>query len=207
MLEANLFKSVKELAESGYLFRITDNGGETLDRYTVIFCDGDYLSLSETGAGVSLWGEGIDPADWHERVESGDEVDLALGDLWSGLQQHILRRVNEAWRDYLNDVMNRVQNAVAKSRETADVNDGIHTSAGVGIYSTGDGFCIRLDGDNGADDLGPYMTAEAALRATLPDDYALSGPEYHSTVNVNCLKQTPGASAKVKRLAKKVQAA
>ena len=53
-MNERLFISLKELADSGYIFRITDNGGATLDRITVIFCDGDHLSLSETGAGVSM---------------------------------------------------------------------------------------------------------------------------------------------------------
>ena len=101
-MNERLFISLKELADSGYIFRITDNGGATLDRITVIFCDGDHLSLSETGAGVSMWGEGIDVAGWNDRVEAGTEVDLAIGDLRPELQDHILRRVNEAWQDYLD---------------------------------------------------------------------------------------------------------
>ena len=38
---------------------IYDNGGETIDRYTVFFHDfpGDYLGLSEGGVSVSMWGE------------------------------------------------------------------------------------------------------------------------------------------------------
>ena len=39
-----LFETGADLGE--YLFRITDNGGETADRYTVIFSDGDYLTMS-----------------------------------------------------------------------------------------------------------------------------------------------------------------
>ena len=36
-------------------YYVFDNGGETLDRYTVIDKHGDMLSLSETGAGVSMF--------------------------------------------------------------------------------------------------------------------------------------------------------
>lgn len=37
------------------MFYVFDNGGETLDRYTVIDKQGDMLALSETGAGVSMF--------------------------------------------------------------------------------------------------------------------------------------------------------
>lgn len=192
-LNERLFTSVKEMAASGYIFRITDNGGASLDRITVIFCDGDHLSLSETGAGVSMWGEGIDVADWNDRVEAGTEVDLAIGDLRPELQDHILWRVNEAWQDYL----------VAQTRDKAEVNEGTHDSGGKGIYAAGSGFCVRLDGEYASDDRGPYLTTRQALAATLPDDYSLSGPEYHSSLDVSRLKPTPGVKAKLRRLEKK----
>ena len=34
-------------------YRVFDNGGETIDRYTIIDSTGDMLGLSETGAGFS----------------------------------------------------------------------------------------------------------------------------------------------------------
>jgi len=39
---------------------IYDNGGETLDRYTIFLSDGndDYIAASETGAGFYQHGEG-----------------------------------------------------------------------------------------------------------------------------------------------------
>ena len=202
-LNERLFTSVKEMAASGYIFRITDNGGASLDRITVIFCDGDHLSLSETGAGVSMWGEGIDVADWNDRVEAGTEVDLAIGDLRPELQDHILRRVNEAWQDYL-DSLNRLYNsALAQTREKAEVTEGTHDSGGKGIYAAGSAFCVRLDGDYASDDRGPFQTARQALAATLPDDYSLSGREYHSSLDVSRLKPTAGVKAKLRRLEKK----
>lgn len=202
-LNERLFTSVKEMAASGYIFRITDNGGASLDRITVIFCDGDHLSLSETGAGVLMWGEGIDVADWNDRVEAGTEVDLAIGDLRPELQDYILRRVNEAWQDYL-DSLNRLYNsALAQTREKAEVNEGTHDSGGKGIYAAGSGFCVRMDGEYASDDRGPFQTARQALAATLPDDYSLSGPEYHSALDVSRLKPTPGVKAKLRRLEKK----
>ncbi|QXN71578.1 hypothetical protein RCIROH_79 [Rhodobacter phage RcIroh] len=202
-LNERLFTSVKEMAASGYIFRITDNGGASLDRITVIFCDGDYLSLSETGAGVSMWGEGIDVADWNDRVEAGTEVDLAIGDLRPELQDHILRRVNEAWQDYLDALADPQATAVAQTRDKAEVNEGTHDSGGKGIYAAGSGFCVRLDGEYASDDRGPFQTARQALAATLPDDYSLSGPEYHSALDVSRLKPTPGIKAKLRRLEKK----
>lgn len=197
-----LFTSIKELANSGYVFRITDNGGATLDRITVLFCDGDYLSLSETGQGVSMWGGELDPATMHQWVEEKRGVDLAIGDLRPELQAHILRRVNEAWHDCLVSIEKRCNgNTVAKSREHAFPNEGGHLCGGEGIYSAGNGFCVRLDGDDAADDRGPFLTAREVLIATLPDDYALSGPEYHSTVNVaRWRSKTPGVKAKLERL-------
>ena len=202
-MNERLFISLKELADSGYIFRITDNGGATLDRITVIFCDGDHLSLSETGAGVSMWGEGIDVAGWNDRVEAGTEVDLAIGDLRPELQDHILRRVNEAWQDYLDALNDPHGTAVAQTRDNAEVNEGTHDSGGKGIYAAGSAFCVHLDGDYASDDRGPYLTTRQALAATLPDDYSLSGPEYHSPLDVSRLKPTAGVKAKLRRLEKK----
>lgn len=202
-LNERLFTSVKEMAASGYIFRITDNGGASLDRIIVIFCDGDHLSLSETGAGVSMWGEGIDVADWNDRVEAGTEVDLAIGDLRPELQDHILRRVNEAWQDYLDALADPQGTAVAQTRDKAEVNEGTHDSGGKGIYAAGSGFCVRLDGEYASDDRGPFQTARQALAATLPDEYGLAGPEYHSSVNVSRLQPTKGVKGKLRRLEKK----
>jgi hypothetical protein len=42
--------------ENNYRIRaVFDNGGETLDRFTIIFGNGEMLGLSETGAGFSQW--------------------------------------------------------------------------------------------------------------------------------------------------------
>lgn len=200
-----LFKTIKELGDSGYIFRITDNGGATLDRYTVLFCDGDYLSLSENGAGVSMWNEGDIVQHLQEAVEDGTQLDCQLGDLSPELRDHILWRVNQAWQDALESIEKRaLVNYVAPSREQSEVNEGTHDSAGKGIYSAGAGFCIRMDSDDAADDRGPYMTPAEALAATLPDDYSLSGPEYHSTANPGSLKRTPGYRAALKRLERQI---
>ena len=56
----NLFPTLADLAASGYVFRIVDNGGESADRYTFVTCDGDYLAMSGSPAhpcGVSQSGE------------------------------------------------------------------------------------------------------------------------------------------------------
>lgn len=204
----SVFRSARDL--QGYLFRIQDNGGDSADRYTVVFSDGDFLSLSSDPShpcGVSLWGEGIDPAHMNEWAEEGRAVDLALGDLPAHLQQHILSRCNEAWRDFLEAVEAGEPYAVAPSRELAEENDGTHRCAGKGIYAAGSGYCVRLDGRHAGDDRGPFMTAREAVLATLPDEYSLAGPEYQSPLDVARTRRTKGVAAQIRALEKRVAAA
>jgi hypothetical protein len=204
----NLFNSVAELANSGYVFRIQDNGGASADRYTVVLCDDDYLTMSSGPThpqGVSMWGEGIDPQALSDWAETGEAVDLALGDLPPHIADHVVSRVNEAWRDFLDDLERREQHAVAATRDAAEVNEGTYTSGGVGIYLTDEGFRIRLDGDI-ADDRGPFTTAREALLASLPDADGLSGPEYQSPEDVARLTPSPEVGARLAELEARVQA-
>lgn len=180
---AVVFEKPSDLSE--YLFRIVDNGGSSADRYTVAFSDGSYLAMSGAPThpqGVSLSGEDLDPAVMQTWVEEGDSIDLALGDLPPGLVDHILFRNNEGLQDFLDQVEAKDPSAVAKDRESAEVNEGIHSSMGKGIYWSVEGYRIRLDGDP-EDDRGPFETAREAVLNSLPDQYALAGPEYHSTID------------------------
>lgn len=64
---------------------ITDNGGKTLDRFTVWFLDGSFLGLSVTGAGFSQWGEATYYSDFPDEV-------LQWHDLAEPLRRHIIGR-------------------------------------------------------------------------------------------------------------------
>lgn len=187
----DVFQTPSDLSD--YLFRIVDNGGSSVDRYTVVFSDGTYLALSGSPThpqGFSQSGEDLDPAVIQKWVETGDSVDLALGDLPPNLVQHILDRNNEGLRDFLEAVEAKEPYAVAATRELAKENDGTHTCLGIGIYSTDENYYVRLEGDPG-DDRGPYLTAREAVLATLPDEYSLAGPEYQSSVEVMRLEPSP----------------
>lgn len=195
---SRLFASEQALIKSGYLFRITDNGGATYDRYTIAFCDGDAI-LAHSG-GVCTWTEGPDPQHETEAVENGASVDLAFPDLPPALRVAVLRSINVAWEDFLAMVEKHDSGAVAISREKAEVNDGTKDSAGAGIYSVGGGWAIRTDSDLAREDRGPYLDAADALRATLPEDYALSGPEYHSTESMDRTEPDVRVMARVSEL-------
>lgn len=203
---SRLFETPADLGE--YLFRITDNCGRSYDRYTVTFSDGTYLGLNESPThplGFSQAGEDIDPqvqADW---VEEGDSVDLALGDLPEGLVEHIVYRCNEGFQDWI-DRVEKHGLAIARSRDNASIHEGLSNSFGNGVYRTEAGFMIRTDGMSAEEDYGPYETVIEALRATLPDHYAFSGPEYHSTVDVGRLTADPEVLTQVKELEEKVKA-
>lgn len=178
-----LFQTTADL--EGYLFRITDNGGSSIDRYTVTFSDGSYLGLSSSPThpqGFSQAGEDADPAYQAEAVEEGREVDLALGDLPEHIVRHILARSNEGFHDFLQVLEGNDPKHVAATRDGAKVHEGISTSIGDGIYLAEDGYRIRLDSEP-EEDRGPFPTVREALLATLPDQHAFTGPEYHSSVS------------------------
>lgn len=205
---SKVFEKPEDLGE--YLFRITDNGGASVDRYTVVFSDGSYLGLSgnpTSPVGFSQWGERIDVESLSNRVESGEEIDLALGDLSAHLVQHILGRSNEGLADFLEAVDSKKPRAVAKNRDDASANEGISTSLGDGIYWTEAGYMVKQDGPV-EDDFGPYTTAREAIINTLPCHYGLSGPEYHSTVNEpSSLDKTEGVANKIAELEAKLDEA
>lgn len=168
----------------GYLFRITDNGGATADRYTVVFSDGDYLSMSAYPShpqGISMWGEGLDVAGLSDRVEEGAEVDLSWGCLPVDIRNHVLSRVNQGWSDTLEKIEARDPSVVAACRDDAEENDGLYDTAIKGLYVGADGALWIKATEDQAEDYGPYDDAAHALRMTMPDEYSLSGPEYQST--------------------------
>lgn len=174
-----------------YLFRITDNGGATADRYTVAFTDGSCLVLSRFPShpqGISFSEEGLDPAVLQEWVENGDAIDLALGDLSPDLVNHILWRNNEGFADFLEAVERNDPRVVAPSREMATANEGCHTSLGKGIYLRDGRYWLKRDGEPD-EDFGPMETARQAVLASIPDAYGLAGPEYQSTLDV--MRLTP----------------
>jgi hypothetical protein len=195
-----LFPTIEDLAKSGFLFRIQDSGPGTIDRITVVFCDGDYLALSLTGGGFSMWGEGLDPLVMAEKAESKEVVDLALGDLTPELQNNILYRVNEAFEDALQGGGRLDPKYVAQGREKAAIHYGLFSDAGDGIYRNSEGqFSVRMEG-SGMEDRGPYATYREALLMTLPEDYSLCGPEYHPSIDVASLVPTPGAAEAIAAL-------
>ena len=76
-----------------------DNGGETLDRYTVIDEDGDMIGLSDTGAGVDLYVG--NHHDWGMTLEDyrKDEcigVEIPFDSLPAEVRQRVLNRYDES---------------------------------------------------------------------------------------------------------------
>lgn len=181
----NLFPDWQTLARSGYLFRVVDSGPDTVDRVTVLFSDGDALGCDRTGGrAFSQWVGHVDPATLESWVEAGEAVDLSSDNLSDEEKAHILRRVNEAWRDCLEliaaEAKGEASGSVKPSRDSAFPNEGTHLCGGEGLYLDGDGrFWVRLDGAP-EDDRGPFTCPGEALRNTLPDEWGLAGPEYHS---------------------------
>lgn len=204
----NLFATPAELGNTSYLFRILDNGGATADRYTVAFCDGDFLTLSahpSSPVGVSMWGEDFDPENLAEEVENGRAVDLALGDLPDHLQAHIIARVNEAFRDFMDQAAKDDPEACAPNRKAADENDGARTCAGVGLYRDEDGYMIRVEGAD-CEDYGPFETIPEAVRWSLPDPYSVAGSEYHPDGDPGRLEPSAEVAAALAELVARVEA-
>jgi len=185
-----LFPDAAALESSGYLFRITDNGGETYDRITVTFCDGDAI-LCTLGS-ICAHIERVDVQRDELDVEAGTARDLRWIDLSPGLQARILADLNEGFSNYIEAA------PAAASRDDARDWEGIwsdYSGDRTPIYRDGDSFRIR-DDERATDDgdPGPFTTFRDALFYILPTDYSLSGPEYHTTVD---LWDTEGGPAPV----------
>ncbi len=196
---ADVFEKPEDLSD--YLFRIVDNGGSSADRYTVVFGDGSYLSMSSSPThpqGVSMCGENIDPQVVEEWVDEGSAIDLALGDLPPHLVQHILDRNNQGLEDFLEAVEQKLPHAVSTNRDAAEANEGGYDTLGKGIYLKDDKYMVKMEG--GPDDRGPFDTAREAILNTMPDDYSLSGPEHHSSVDVMRMTPDPAVIEAVKAL-------
>jgi len=197
-----LFASVAALIASEFVFRIQDNGGDTADRYTVQFCDGDYLGMSSYPThpqGVSLWGEDMSPDYFTEQAENGDAVDMALADLPEAIQRHVVARLNEGFRDFIESEQ------TAADRESAETYQGLRDDAGKGIYRTPEGF--RVKSDNGPeDDHGPFADFVDAVLSTLPTPCSFTGDEYHSPEDMTRTEPSEEVAAAVKALENKVAA-
>lgn len=190
-----LFESLDDLKP--FIFRIVDNGGQTADRYTVITCDGDYYAMSSTPfhpQGVGMTGEGIDVQGVADRVEAGVERDLRWIDLPADCQRCVMGGLNQGFADYIES------EPFAASRDEAlnfqGWSDWEYTSRrnaekGNGrlevIYRDGDKFKVRCDDLNppyGDDGDPEFDSFREALLYCLPADYDLSGPEYHTEIDI-----------------------
>jgi len=176
-----LFPTEKDLIDSGFIFRITDNGGATCDRFTIITSDGDYFGSS--GApfhpqGFFQSGEGIDLQGVEDRIETGEERDIGWVDLPADVRRAVLGRLNDGFADWLaSDGKDLPTSRDAVDYSTAGLTGGWRGEA---LYRTPEGFRIAIQGEYPENDPGPYATFREALIAHLPEPYDLAGPEYHA---------------------------
>jgi hypothetical protein len=171
-----LFPNAEALKQSGYLSRITDNGGETYDRITVTFSDGDAILCTLGSLCAHI--EQVDVQRDADDVEAGTARDLRWIDLAPGLQARILSDLNEGFSGYIEAA------PAAASRDEARDWQGLwsdYTDERTPIYRDGNAFRIR-DDENG--DSEPFESFRDAVFYMLPQDYDLSGPEYHTTVDL-----------------------
>lgn len=178
----NLFDTLDELKP--FVFRITDNGGRSADRWTVVTCDGDYYAMSSnpfSPLGVGMTGEDLDPCGMDSRVEDGEERDVRWIDLPSDCQRCVVDGLNSGFSDWLSTFV------PPASRDDAVENGTAHRLAGrigEGVYGSDGEYHVRREGDNPEDDLGPYPDVRRAVLATLPEAHDLSGPEYHPPIDM-----------------------
>lgn len=177
-----LFESLDDLKP--FIFRITDNGGATADRFTIITCDGDYFGSCSTPyhpQGFFQSGEGIDVMGVDDRCDSGQERDLRWIDLPEAVQRAVMGSLNDGFSYWLENFTPPTDRADAENFGDCE---SLDKRPGHGVYGVPGAYRIRSEEWDGRDpndtDYGPYETIRQAVLATLPEDYDLSGPEYHA---------------------------
>lgn len=180
----NLFDSVEAFQQSGFLFRITDNGGDSVDRFTIMTCDGDYFASCTTPyhpQGFFQSGEGIDLQGVDERIEAGRDRDLRWIDLPADVQSAVIGSLNVGFSYWLEQ-----ENAAETRADLTEEFAGGYDGVGKGIYHTIWGFRIADENSQGdaRQDPGPFATYRDAVLYTLPQDYDCSGPEDHTPVDL-----------------------
>lgn len=177
-----LFESLDDLKP--FIFRITDNGGATADRFTIITCDGDYFGSSinpNHPQGFFQSGEGIDVMGVDERCDSGEERDLRWIDLPEAVQRAVMDSLNNGFADWLENFSPPLARSDAEDFQACY---DLSKRPGHGVYGIPGQYRIRSETWEGRSpdetDYGPYETIREAVLGTLPEDYDLSGPEYHA---------------------------
>jgi len=193
MSDTDLFATLEDLKP--FVFRITDNGGQSADRFTVVTCDGDYYGMSTNPfhpQGVGMTGEGIDLQWLDERTAAGLDRDLRWIDLPEACRRCVHDGLNDGFRDYVKAAAAAPDRASALSYEgwrelQATARENGHNGGPVEcIYVDGDAFRIRNDDrmETEGEDPGPYATFREAVLSILPDQHDLSGPEYHVEIDM-----------------------
>ncbi|USM11451.1 hypothetical protein vBCbaSRXM_6 [Citromicrobium phage vB_CbaS-RXM] len=183
----NLFESMDEFKP--YVFCVTDNGGETADRFTIVFTDGDYFNSScnpTAPQGVGMHGDGSAPGvdvlgSIEERVLAGEERYIRWIDLPEAVRKIFPGTLNIGWEYWLS------HDADCKdSRDEADTFEGLSDQIGRGLYRTADGrFAIKDENSQDDPNEDPtFDTIREAVLWTLPEEHSLSGLEYHSPVDL-----------------------
>lgn len=178
----NLFQSLDDLKP--FIFRITDNGGASCDRFTIVTCDGDYFASNcypTHPQGFFQSGEGIDMQGIAERVESGKERDLRWIDLPESVRNCVMYSLNEGFSYWLefgtgHSCRDHAANYDGYWNPNRDMSP---------IYRDGDAFKVK-DSDRayeGEPDES-FATFREAILYILPTDYTLSGPEYFTEVDL-----------------------
>ena len=103
MADNDLFASWSDLESEGTV-AVTDNGGRTANRYTLILRDGYALTFGSDAArpqGFSDWeGEPVHHADIRDWIANGY---VLVDDVQEPLQDHLLARINEFYRSTMDD--------------------------------------------------------------------------------------------------------
>lgn len=179
----DLFENEADLKR--FVFRVTDNGGATVDRFTVVTNDGDYFAMSGHPfhpLGFGQTGEGYDPNAGQSRIDGKVERDIRWIDLPADCRRCVTDGLNRGFSDWLGAFVPPASRSDAQENGSAT---RLSERAGEGVYGTPGSYFVRIEGDRcSVDDPGPYGTVREAVLASLPDAHDLSGPEFHSGVDV-----------------------